>query len=128
MIAKGLRQVTGGDSSNKWMVSFSDHIPKKSCKEAKHCAPCKKYWGEQNTHNTGDCKKNNLGCASNKSFAGKKAQCNSHSRSSSCKKSTSYVWLSAKIAKLEISNTKLNLTNKKCKHDYNNGNNSSDAS
>jgi len=29
---------SGGDSSKKWMVSFNDRIPKKSRKEAKHCA------------------------------------------------------------------------------------------
>ena len=47
----------GGDSSKKRMVSFSDQIPKKSFKEAKHCALCKKHGDAQNTHNTEDCKK-----------------------------------------------------------------------
>ncbi len=46
---------TGGGSSKKQMVSFTDQIPKKSRKEAKHCALCKKHGGTQNTHNTGDC-------------------------------------------------------------------------
>ena len=45
---------TGGGSSEKRMVSFNDRIPKKSCKETKHCALCKKHGGAQNTHNTGD--------------------------------------------------------------------------
>ena len=49
----------GGGTSKKRMVSFSDRIPKKSCKEAKHCTLCKKHGGVQNTHNTGDCKKYN---------------------------------------------------------------------
>jgi hypothetical protein len=49
--------MTGGGSSKKRMVSFSDQIPKKSCKDAKHCALCKKYGGAENTHNTGDCRK-----------------------------------------------------------------------
>ena len=47
--------MTGGGSSKKRMVSFSDRIPKKSRKEAKHCVLCKKHGGAQNTHNTGDC-------------------------------------------------------------------------
>jgi hypothetical protein len=49
--------VNGGGSSKKRMVSFSNQIPKKFCKEAKHCALCKKHGGAQNTHNTGDCRK-----------------------------------------------------------------------
>ncbi len=50
---------TGGGSSKKKMVSFNDRIPKKSWKDAMHCAECKKHGGVQNTHNTGDCKKYN---------------------------------------------------------------------
>ena len=46
-----------GGSSKKRMVSFSDQIPKKSRKDAKHCALCKKHGGMQNTDNTEDCKK-----------------------------------------------------------------------
>ncbi len=49
----------GGGTSKNRMVSFSDWIPKKSRKEAKHCTLCKKHRGVQNTHNTGDCKKYN---------------------------------------------------------------------
>ena len=48
----------GDGSSKKRMVSFSDQIPKKSRKEAKHSALCKnKHGGMQNTYNTGDCHK-----------------------------------------------------------------------
>ncbi len=36
---------TGGGSSKNWMVSFSDRIPKKSCKEVKHFTLCKKHGG-----------------------------------------------------------------------------------
>ena len=45
--------MTGGGSSTKRMVSFSDRIPKKSCKDAKHCALCKKHGDTHNTHYTG---------------------------------------------------------------------------
>ena len=51
--------MTGGGFSKKWIYSFSDQIPKKSHKETKHCALCKKHGGTQNTY-TGDCKKYNL--------------------------------------------------------------------
>ena len=47
----------GGGSSKKRIVSFSNQIPKKSHKEAKHCVLCKKHGGMQNPHNTGDCLK-----------------------------------------------------------------------
>ncbi len=50
---------TGGGSSKKRMVTFSDWIPKKSRQGTKHCALCKKHGGTHNTHNTGDCKKFN---------------------------------------------------------------------
>ena len=66
----------GGGSSKKRMVSFSDQIPKKSCKYEKHCTLCKKHGGAQNTHKTGDCKKYNLGGTPKKAFAGKRAQRN----------------------------------------------------
>ncbi len=58
------------------MGSFSDRIPKKTHKEAKQCAICKKHGDLQNTHNTGDCKKYNSDGTPKKGFAGKKAQCN----------------------------------------------------
>ena len=67
----------GGGSSKKRMVSFSDQIPKKSCKVAKQCALCKKHGGTQNTHITGDYKKYNLDETLKKGFAGKNAQRNS---------------------------------------------------
>ena len=64
----------GGGASKKRMVSFSDRIPKKSRKEAKHCTLYKKHGGPQNTHNTGDCKKYNSDGTPKKGFAGKNAQ------------------------------------------------------
>jgi hypothetical protein len=66
--------VTGGGSSKKQMVSFSDQIPKKSRKEAKHCALCKKHGGKQNIHNTGDCRKYEKDGTLKRAFAGKNAQ------------------------------------------------------
>ena len=64
---------TGGGSSKKRMVSCSDRIPKKSRKEAKYCALCKKHGGMQNIDNTGDYKKYNLDGTPKKCFAGKNA-------------------------------------------------------
>ena len=66
-----------GGTSKKRMVSFSNQIPKKSCKKAKHCALCKKHGCMQNTHNTGDCKKYNSDGTPKKGFAWKITQCNS---------------------------------------------------
>jgi len=96
------------------MVSFTDKIPKKSCKEAKHCALCKKHGGAQNTHYTGDCHKYEKDGTPKRAFAGKSAQqqrnpCNQNVQHES---NTSYAKLTAKIAKLEKSNKKLNGTNK----------------
>ncbi len=116
---------TGGSFSKKRMVSFSDRIPKKSRKEAKQCALCKKHGGAQNTHNTGDCKKYNSDGTLKKGFAGKNAQRN---RSASHNQKSNYVQLSAKIAKLERSNRKLKRTRKKRKCDYDSNSNDSDAS
>ena len=93
---------TGGGSSKKRMVSFSDRIPKKFHKETKQCALCKKHGGAQNTHNTGDCKKYNLDGTPKKGFTRKNAQCNSHHGSTPHDQKT-YAQLSAKIAKLEKS-------------------------
>ena len=68
---------TGGSSSKKRMVTFIDRIPKKSRKDAKHCALCKKHGGMQNTHNTGDSKKYNSYGTPKKGFAGNNMQRNS---------------------------------------------------
>ena len=62
---------TGGSASKKRMVTFSDRIPKKSRKDAKHCALCKKHGGAHNTHNTGDCKKYNSDGTPKKGLPGK---------------------------------------------------------
>ena len=94
------------------MVSFSNQIPKKSHKDAKHCALCKKHGGAQNTHNTGDCKKFNLDGTPKKAFAGKSMQCDPRNGSVLHEQKTSYVQLSVKIAKLKKSNKKLKRTNK----------------
>ncbi len=109
------------------MVSFNDQIPKKSCKEAKHCTLCKKHGGVQNTHSTGNCEKYNLDGTPKKGLAGKNAQCNPCNGSVLYKQNTSYMQLSAKIAKLEKSNRKLKHTNKMHKRNYNSNSNDSDA-
>jgi hypothetical protein len=44
--------VKAGDSTKKKMVSFSKHMPKKHCADAKHCVLCKKHQGAHTTHNT----------------------------------------------------------------------------
>jgi hypothetical protein len=122
--------VTGGGSSKKRMVSFTDQIPKKSRKEAKHCTPSKKHGGMQNTHNTGDWRKYEKDGTPKRAFAGKSTQqqrnpCN---QNAPCKSNTSHVQLSAKIAKLEKSNKKLKHVNKKRKRDCNTGSDDSDSS
>jgi hypothetical protein len=94
------------------MFSFSDRIPKKSRKDAKHCAQCKKHGGTQNTHSTGDCKKYNLDSTLKKGFAGNNVQRKLRNGSAQCDQKINYVQLSAKIAKLEKSNKKLKPANK----------------
>jgi hypothetical protein len=66
--------VIRGGSSKKRMVSFTDRIPKKSCKEVKHCALCKKHGGAHNTHNMGDCRKYEKEGTPKRAFAGKSMQ------------------------------------------------------
>ena len=119
---------TGGGSSKKRMVSFSDQIPNKCRKDAKHCALCQKHGGMQNTHNTGDCKKYNSDGTPKKGFAGKSEQCNPCIRSVLHDQKSNYAQLSTKITKLEKSNTKLKRANKKHKHDRNSDSNDSDSS
>ena len=99
------------------MVTFSDRIPKKSRKDAKHCALCKKHGGAHNTHNTGDCKKYNSDGTPKKGFAGKNAQRNTRNESAQREQKSNYAQLSAKIAKLEKSNKKLKRANKKRRRD-----------
>jgi hypothetical protein len=99
------------------MVTFSDRIPKKSRKDAKHCALCKKHGGAHNTHNTGDCKKYNSDGTPKKGFAGKNAQRNPRNENAQREQKSNYAQLSAKIAKLEKSNKKLKRANKKRRSD-----------
>ena len=119
---------TGGGSSKKKMVSFDDQIPKKSRKDAKHCTLCRKHGGVQNTHNTGDCKKYNSDGTPKKGFAGKSAQHSPQNGSLQRDKKSNYAQLSAKIAKLEKSNKKLNRMNKKRKHDHGSDSDDSNSS
>ncbi len=119
---------TGGGSSKKRMVTFSDQIPKKSRQGTKHCALCKKHGGTHNTHNTGDCKKFNSDGTLKKGFAGKNAQHPSHNECASRKQNASYVQLSMKIAKLEKSNKKLKRARKNHKRDYDSNSNDSNSS
>ncbi len=108
---------TGGSSSKKRMVTFSDRIPKKSRKDAKHCALCKKHGGAHNSHNAGDCKKYNSDGTLKKGFAGKSVQRNPHNESAQREQKSNYAQLSAKIAKLERSNKKLKRANKERRRD-----------
>ena len=111
------------------MVSFSDRIPKKSRKDAKHCALCKKHGGAQNTHNTGDCCKSEKDGTPKRAFAGKSMQkCNPRNRNMLHKHNNSYAQLSTKIAKLEKSNKKLKRANKKRKHDRDSDSDDSNSS
>jgi hypothetical protein len=121
---------TGGGSSKKHMVSFTDRIPKKSRKEAKHCALSKKHGGAQNTHNTGDCRKYKKDGTPKRAFAGKNAQQqrNPCIRNALRESNNSYAQLSMKIAKLEKSNKKLKHANKKRKRDRDSDSDDSDSS
>ena len=119
---------TGGGSSKKKMFFFDNQIPKKTHKDAKHCALCRKHGGAQNTHNIGDCKKYNSDGTPKKGFAGKSAQHSPQNGSSQHGKKTNYAQLSTKIEKLEKSNEKLKRANKKRKHDHNSDSNDSDSS
>ena len=119
---------TGGGSSKKRMVTFSDRIPKKSRQGTKHCALCKKHGGTHNTYNTGDCKKFNSDGTPKKGFAGKNAQHPLHNECASHEQNASYAQLSVKIAKLEKSNKKLKRAKKKRKHEYVSDSNNLDSS
>ena len=119
---------TGGGSSKKRVVSFSDRIPKKSRKETKQCALCKKYGGAQNTHNTGDCRKYNSDGTPKKGFAGKSTQRSTRNERAQRDQKSNYAQLSAKIAKLEKSNRKLKHASKKRTRDYDSDSDDSDAS
>jgi len=110
------------------MVSFSDRIPKKSRKEAKHCALCKKHGGTQNAHNMGDCCKYEKDGTPKKAFAGKITQLNPCNRNAPHEHNTSYAQLSAKIENLEKSNKKLKRANKKRKRDRDSDSDDSDSS
>ena len=104
--------VTGGGSSKKRMVAFSDRIPKKPRMDSKHCALCKQHRGLHNTHNTRECHKYEKDGTPKKAFAGKSAQRNPCNRNVPREHNTTYAQLSAKIMKLEKFNTKLKCTNK----------------
>jgi hypothetical protein len=84
----------------------------------------------QNTHNTGDSHKYEKDDTPKKAFAGKSMQYSLLNRNVLRKHNTSYVQLSAKIAKLEKSNKKIKHANKKrkCKHDCDSNSNDSDSS
>jgi hypothetical protein len=112
------------------MVSFTDRIPKKSRKEAKHCALCKKHGGAQNIHNTGDCRKYAKDGTTNRAFAGKSTQqqCNPRNRNATRESNNSYAQLSTKIAKLEKSNKKIKRANKKRKRNRDSDSDDSDSS
>jgi hypothetical protein len=121
--------VNGGGSSKKRMVSFSNRIPKKSRKEAKHCALCKKHGGAQNTHNMGDCRKYEKDGTPKRAFAGKSMQQhNQRNRNAPRESNTSYMQLSAKICKLEKSKKKLKRANIKCRRDRDSNSNDSNSS
>jgi hypothetical protein len=66
--------VTGGGSSKKRMVSFSDRIPKMIHKEAKHCNLCKQHRGEHNTHSITECRMYEKNGTPKWAFAGKSGQ------------------------------------------------------
>ena len=103
-----------GNSNKQKMVSLHESIPKKPCKDAKHCSLCKKHGGVHATHNTSDCRKYNKDVKLKKSFG--KSQCGSIA---SNKKTTSaFLQLLVKVVKLEKAIKKLKKSSWKCKHDY----------
>jgi len=95
---------------------------------AKHCALCKQHGGAHNTHNMGDCRKNEKDRTPKKAFTGKSAQHNPCSQDVLCGNIDTYVLLKANITKPEKSNKKLKHTNKKCNHHRNSDNDNSDSS
>ena len=103
-------------------------MPKKSCKDAKHCTLCRKHGGMQNTDNTGDCKKYHSDGTPRKGFAGQSTHRSPRNESSQRDKKNNYAQLSAKIAKLEKSNKKLKRAKKKRKREYVSDSDDSDSS
>ena len=105
------------------MVSIHD-IPKKPCKDAKHCFLCKRHGGMHETHNTLDCSKYKKDGKIKKSFV----KCECGSTASNKKTASAFAQLLAKIAKLENTNDKLKKSLQKHKHDYTSNSNDSDSS
>ena len=118
---------TGGGSSKKRMVSLVNKSPR---------SPTKKQSTVHYARSMGACKtpitlgteEEQLGWYSGKGFTGKNAQRNSRNGSVLHDQKTSYVQLSTKIAKLEMSNKKLKNASKKRKRDYDSDSNDSDTS
>ena len=119
--------MTGGGSSKKRMVTFSDQIRKKSSQGAKHCALCKKHGGMHNAHNTSDCKKYNLDGTPKKGFAGKNTQHIPRNEHVSRHQNDSYVKISTKIAKLEKANELKHAKKKRMCEYVSNSNNSNSS-
>ena len=95
------------------MVSIHKPIPKKPCKDAKHCALSKKHGGAHETHNSLDCHKYDKDGKIKKRF--RESQCDS--TASDKKTASALAQLLAKVAKLEKANEKLKKSSRKCKHD-----------
>ena len=71
---KGKANPSDSDSGKCKMVSIHEPIPKKPCKDTKHCALCKKHGGMHATNNTSDCCKYDKDSKIRKSF-GKGQHC-----------------------------------------------------
>jgi len=82
----------------------------------------------QNTHNMGECRKYEKEGTPKMDFAGKSMQCNPRNRNVPHEHNTCYAQLSMKIAKLDKTNKKLKLANKKRKCDTNSDSNDSGSS
>jgi hypothetical protein len=80
------------------------------------------------THNIMEYHKYEKDGTPKKAFPGKGTQCTSCCRDATCGHNTVYMQLSARIAKLEISNRKLKHASNKCKHKCDSDSNYSESS
>ena len=112
------------NSGKRKMVSIYEPIPKMPCKDAKHCALCKKHWAHMQLTNCPPVGSNKKTVRLRKVL--EKRQ---HGSTTSNKKTASlFVQLLAKIIKLEKANEKLKKNSCKHKLDYGSNSNNSNSS
>jgi hypothetical protein len=106
------------------MILIHEPIPKKLCRDAKHCTLCKKHGGMHVMHNTLDCCKYEKDGKLKKHFGkGKRGSTASDKITAS-----TFAQLLVKIAKLKKANEKLKKSSRKRKRNYDSDSDDPDSS